>query len=1111
MRWNGECVSEVPLKPVRPSELEVGGFEDEDFEQIECEEKESDEARAPEVLRDPGAPTPKEVEEHNVTHLPFRAWCPHCVAGKAQDRPHMKSENKDERHIPEIVFDYGFLGGKDDDETLAIQVARDRRTQMLFAHVVPRKGMVSEHGAVAMVKDIEKLGYKEVILKCDGEPAMKSVQEEVKRRRSDTTILENSVPGDSKSNGAAERAVKALGEQVRVLRGGLQSRLDLVIRSSHPVMTWLVQHAADCISKYQVSDDGKTAYERMKGKRFSRAAVEFGEKIHFRKSMKGQKEHKLDGKWNEGYFLGFYWRTGEAIVGTSEGAVRAGTIRRVGAHRRWDAEGLDSVRGVPWQWDPETNEVPDKLLVRMLSDDEKKHLLGPETEGGPKQVYRMRLKRDDFIERGFTEGCLGCRAILSGGGVRNHSEACRKRMEGILKETSEGQGRLKRQIDRENEYLSKVLEEHDRDEQARKKVRGDAAGSNGAQDSGPGENVCPKRAPEGDEEGGEAKRRKSPEGARPLQDHEGDEKMEVNMAERVFQDDMKWNVDAVEDMCEEEDPELQRWAADFSYFDENTWEELDPKQVKKGEQEEYSRFCKMGVYEYHSRELAEQDAEGTFVKVKWVRTKKGGGVRCRLVAQELGYGQRVDELFAGTPSLGTVKVALAHAMKRADYKIMVMDVKCAFLYGEIKRNVYIELPHVDPKYGDGGLVGKLKKSMYGTRDAPQIWAEVVRSAMESLGYKQSVYQPSVYYHPTKDVMIVVHVDDFLCAGSGKDLEELYAGLSRKFDIKQTTLSLEDEREATYLNRTLMVSDEGVKVRGDLKHSELLLKEWGIQENSKEVNTPSLKELEDNAGTGEELQGEVATKVRRGIARVNYMAQDRPDLSAAAKTMSQHMSKPRDGVVHLLKRCVRYLKKFPAATLLVPRDVPEQDQELVAWTDSDWAGDIESRRSTSGGYVSYRGATLMHWSKMQSNVALSSAEAELNATVKGLSELIGLYHIIVETQKVTPSLALCTDASACKSMLLRHGAGRVKHLSVKQLWSQEVVSYFGVQVSRVARVNNPSDVLTHSVSFPIAEQQLRCFNAWRGAPSVRTCAQTVEVYRAERPERPKGPWIETTLR
>ena len=72
--------------------------------------------------------------------------------------------------------------------------------------------------------------------------------------------------------------------------------------------------------------------------------------------------------------------------------------------------------------------------------------------------------------------------------------------------------------------------------------------------------------------------------------------------------------------------------------------------------------------------------------------------------------------------------------------------------------------------------------------------------------------------------------------------------------------------------------------------------------------------------------------------------------------------------------------------------------------------------------------MAHWSKSQSNVALSSAEAELNATVKGLSELIGLYHLIEETQKVSVNLVLCTDASACKGMLLRHGAGQTANLS-----------------------------------------------------------------------------------
>ena len=124
--------------------------------------------------------------------------------------------------------------------------------------------------------------------------------------------------------------------------------------------------------------------------------------------------------------------------------------------------------------------------------------------------------------------------------------------------------------------------------------------------------------------------------------------------------------------------------------------------------------------------------------------------------------------------------------------------------------------------------------------------------------------------------------------------------------------------------------------------------------------------------------------------------------------------------------------------------------------------------------------MSHWSKCQSNVALSSAEAELNATVKGLSELIGLYHLIEETQKVTVNLALNTDASACKGMLLRHGSGKVKHLSVKQLWAQECVRAYGVTIQKISRDQNPSDVLTHSVSHPTMATQMERLNVRRGA-------------------------------
>ena len=136
--------------------------------------------------------------------------------------------------------------------------------------------------------------------------------------------------------------------------------------------------------------------------------------------------------------------------------------------------------------------------------------------------------------------------------------------------------------------------------------------------------------------------------------------MTVDAMERMYQDDMRLPLGSMDDMCEADDAEMERMVGDYAYYDENTWEPVNSKDVQKGEREEYERFCKMRVYEYATRTQAEQDYEGKFVKVRWVRVKKGTGVRCRLVAQELRYGQRLDELFAGTPSLAAVRMALTH-------------------------------------------------------------------------------------------------------------------------------------------------------------------------------------------------------------------------------------------------------------------------------------------------------------------------------------------------------------------------------------------------------------------------------------------------------------------
>ena len=158
-----------------------------------------------------------------------------------------------------------------------------------------------------------RLGHKKLCLKSDGEPALVAIQEEVRRQRKKTTKN--------------------------------QKKIKKIKITANP----------------QKGDEGRTAYHRLRGKSWNHEMVAFGEKVHYRINRKTlTKEYKLDGRWCEGYFMGVKWRTGESGIATSGGICKASAIRRVGGHRRWDAEGLLQVKGVPWdhaQKDADPGEV----------------------------------------------------------------------------------------------------------------------------------------------------------------------------------------------------------------------------------------------------------------------------------------------------------------------------------------------------------------------------------------------------------------------------------------------------------------------------------------------------------------------------------------------------------------------------------------------------------------------------------------------------------------------------------------------------------------------------------------------------------------------------------
>ena len=135
-----------------------------------------------------------------------------------------------------------------------------------------------------------------------------------------------------------------------------------------------------------------------------------------------------------------------------------------------------------------------------------------------------------------------------------------------------------------------------------------------------------------------------------------------------------------------------------------------------------------------------------------------------------------------------------------------------------------------------------------------------------------------------------------------------------------------------------------------------------------------------------------------------------------------------------------------------------DAKFQGFADSDWAGDRRDMKSTSGGTIMWGSHCLKAWSTSQSTVALSSGEAELKATCKGLTEALGLREVLQFLYDEPCGLRHCTDASACVGMLRRAGAGRVKHLTVRQLWCQEVFRLENTCTEKIPRADSPADLM-----------------------------------------------------
>ena len=299
-----------------------------------------------------GVPVPslEMVRRHRrAGHVPYRPWCACCVSGAANAPAHVARDAVAADGTPEVHCDYAFFRDKpkDVEHTVTVLVCKDRLSSCIAADVVPKKGAGGGYSIKQLERNIRKFGnHGKVVLRSDGEHAIRDLLAKVSAMRSSQTVLEVTPKGDSRANGRAERAVQQIEKQSRVLKLAVEAELgSFSVR--HPCFSWLVLHAADVYNKLYVGPDGHTAYERVRGRPYTGTMFEFGQVILYKTSSKVQ-GGDMSARWAKGMWLGKRFTSEEHLIAMTGGLVAVSEAVRDHPEVVWDSQLFDGVVGVPW-------------------------------------------------------------------------------------------------------------------------------------------------------------------------------------------------------------------------------------------------------------------------------------------------------------------------------------------------------------------------------------------------------------------------------------------------------------------------------------------------------------------------------------------------------------------------------------------------------------------------------------------------------------------------------------------------------------------------------------------------------------------------------------------
>ncbi|CAJ2653663.1 unnamed protein product [Trifolium pratense] len=444
------------------------------------------------------------------------------------------------------------------------------------------------------------------------------------------------------------------------------------------------------------------------------------------------------------------------------------------------------------------------------------------------------------------------------------------------------------------------------------------------------------------------------------------------------------------------------------------------------------------------------------IGVKWVyKTKyneqgKVEKYKARLVAKGYSqqYGIDFNEVFAPVARWDTIRTILALASSHG-WNVYQLDVKSAFLHGDLAEDVYVDQPAGYNK--QEGKVYKLKKALYGLKQAPRAWYSKIESYFAQEKFQKCPHEHTLFIKQDdkKNVLIVsLYVDDLIFTGSNEVMfEEFKTSMKSKFSM--TDLG----KMRYFLGVEVKQFDGGIFICQQKYAKELLLR-FKMDQCNKVCSpmVPGNKLIRDENGKLVD-----ATNYRQMTCCLMYLLASRPDLTFSVCLVARYMERPTEIHLAAIKRIMRYLKGTLELGIWYIRN---EKLTLVGWSDSDYAGDLDDRKSTSG-YVYMLGSSAVSWSsKKQAIVTLSTTEAEFVAAASCACQGIWLRRILAELGQLQEcTIIKCDNSSSIKLSKNPVMHGRCKHIDVRYHFLRDLTREGVVELSHCSTMEQIADIMT----------------------------------------------------